>query len=96
MINIEEVLDNLLIVSNSYKRLDQYQGNGLNPSEAVICINGKNIKIYPKLGTFYLEEDDYIVDRISIISEDQGRTELPEIWLKYAKKLLTRYESKNI
>lgn len=82
----------LRIRSNFYRRPDQWEGNGLNESYAQGSFsNGERFLVYPKLGTFYLEVDNLIVDRIRIKSSDLIPIQHPDIWLKYAKTLLDAY-----
>lgn len=86
-------MDNVIrIRSNFYRRPDQIEGNGLNESYAEgVFSNGEKFLVYPKLGTFYLEVDNLIVDKIRIESKDLLPIQSPEIWLKYAKQLLDKY-----
>lgn len=82
----------LRIRSNFYRRPDQIEGNGLNESFAEGSIsNGERFLVYPKLGTFYLEVDHLIVDRVRIETSDLIPIQRPDIWLRYATQLLDKY-----
>lgn len=89
---------NLLIRLNDYKKISQFQGNGLYSQYVEGCFkSGKFFKIYPIINVFYLaigdvkhklvEVDKEPVDNDDFINHERD----PKIFIKYVNILIDRY-----